>query len=232
MSSPLVLFLDEPTSGLDATTTMELIDSLEKLADLGLTIAMVIHQPRMEVLDKIDNLMLLQRGGFPVFIGPTKSALPYFEDVLGCKVPPATSTADFFLDVITANQTQAFDYGDLTECFIKYKNSQSAFDEFNPKKARKREALKLRTIPSPKRPLRITQCKHFFDRSLKQIINSKVRQVGPTRSSLQVTLRIHSTPYPQQTSPTNLFAHSLYRECFWWTPSSSSLQAALAVARP
>ena len=173
MSSPLVLFLDEPTSGLDATTTMELIESLEKLADLGLTIAMVIHQPRMEVLNKIDNLMLLQRGGFPVYIGPTAKALPYFENVLGCTVPPSTSIADFFLDVITANQTQTFDYGDLTECFNKYKESQSAFDEFNPKKARKRDALLKRKIPKAKRPSRAAQCKHFFDRSLKQMINSK-----------------------------------------------------------
>ena len=44
MASPLVLFLDEPTSGLDATTTMELIESLDVLAGLGLTIAMVIQQ--------------------------------------------------------------------------------------------------------------------------------------------------------------------------------------------
>ena len=38
MGSPLVLFLDEPTSGLDSTTSQQLIDSLEKLAGLGLTI--------------------------------------------------------------------------------------------------------------------------------------------------------------------------------------------------
>ena len=44
MASPLILFLDEPTSGLDSTTTQQLIDSLEKLTQLGLTIAMVIHQ--------------------------------------------------------------------------------------------------------------------------------------------------------------------------------------------
>ena len=46
MGSPLVLFLDEPTSGLDATTSQQLIESLETLTELGLTVAMVIHQPR------------------------------------------------------------------------------------------------------------------------------------------------------------------------------------------
>ena len=42
-SSPLVLYLDEPTSGLDSTSTLSLLESLSKLANLGLTIAMVIQ---------------------------------------------------------------------------------------------------------------------------------------------------------------------------------------------
>ena len=78
--------------------------SLETLAELGLTIAMVIHQPRIELLNKIQNLVLLQRGGWPVYVGPTKEALPYIEDYLGLQLPSQTSPADFFLDVITLDQ--------------------------------------------------------------------------------------------------------------------------------
>ncbi|GMH61060.1 hypothetical protein TL16_g03182 [Triparma laevis f. inornata] len=173
MASPLVLFLDEPTSGLDATTTMELIESLDVLAGLGLTIAMVIHQPRMEVLDKIKKLILLQRGGFPVYIGETANALPYFQNVLGLTVPKNTSTADFFLDVITANQTKTFDYGDLTECFIKYTHKKNEFDEFNQSKIRKADMLKKRTIPKAHRPGRYRQVRHHFARSIKQQWNNK-----------------------------------------------------------
>lgn len=103
MASPLVLFLDEPTSGLDSTTTQQLIDSLDKLAKLGLTIAMVIHQPRYEVLLKIDDLLLLQKGGYPVYAGPTVEALSYFTGFLGSPCPDKTTPADHFLDVISAN---------------------------------------------------------------------------------------------------------------------------------
>jgi ABC-type multidrug transport system ATPase subunit len=173
MGSPLVLFLDEPTSGLDATTTMELIESLETLSALGLTIAMVIHQPRSEVLAKIDNLMLLQRGGWPVYLGPTAKAPGYFEYQLGLTCPPNTAVADFYLDVITANQTQTFAYGDLTECWNKYAAGMAQFSEFNKADLKKQNQLMNRPIPPPNRPGRIRQAYYFFKRSFRQVLNTK-----------------------------------------------------------
>jgi ABC-type multidrug transport system ATPase subunit len=46
MGNPVILFLDEPTSGLDSTSAEELVTTLSFLAESGMTIAMVIHQPR------------------------------------------------------------------------------------------------------------------------------------------------------------------------------------------
>ncbi len=46
---PCVLLLDEPTSGLDASASKAICESLRKLADIGLTIIAVIHQPRYEI---------------------------------------------------------------------------------------------------------------------------------------------------------------------------------------
>ena len=43
-SDPLCLFLDEPTSGLDAAGSLSVVAALRAIADLGLTIALVLHQ--------------------------------------------------------------------------------------------------------------------------------------------------------------------------------------------
>ena len=123
MASPLVLFLDEPTSGLDSTMTQQLIESLDKLAQLGLTIAMVIHQPRYEVLLKIDDLLLLQKGGYPVYVGPTIDALPYFTNFLGRSCPERTTPADHFLDVISADPQ--FEHGNVCDSWRWYVGNTS-----------------------------------------------------------------------------------------------------------
>ncbi|GMI05091.1 hypothetical protein TrVE_jg12245 [Triparma verrucosa] len=176
MGSPLVLFLDEPTSGLDATTSQQLIDSLEKLAEIGLTIAMVIHQPRIELLNKIQNLVLLQRGGWPVYVGDTQEGLPYFEKYLGLKLPEKTSPADFFLDIITLDQKVEDDgnkvlklpHGnDLHENWKEYvKNVKGG-------SAIPKTDYSQRSIPPRCRPTRIAQAKVYYLRSIRQIQNNK-----------------------------------------------------------
>jgi ABC-type multidrug transport system ATPase subunit len=168
MSSPLILFLDEPTSGLDSTTTQLLIDSLEKLAQLGLTIAMVIHQPRMEVLNKIHNLILLQRGGYEVYVGETKNALDYFGTHCGNQIPNQTSPADFFLDVVTEDQTK-FDSldeeGTTVAKWAEYKKSQPAYRY-------DRDEYRDRIVPARHRPGRIYQTRTVYKRSVIQMFNA------------------------------------------------------------
>lgn len=58
----LVLFLDEPTSGLDATNTRELVSCLHKIAQSGVTVIAVLHQPRYEVFEMFDDILLLSSG--------------------------------------------------------------------------------------------------------------------------------------------------------------------------
>lgn len=52
-AQPSVLFLDEPTSGLDATGSLAVCNALKKIADLGITVALVLHQPRFEIFMQV-----------------------------------------------------------------------------------------------------------------------------------------------------------------------------------
>jgi ABC-type multidrug transport system ATPase subunit len=51
-----MIFLDEPTSGLDASASIEVCGVLHTLAQSGLTIVAVIHQPRYEIVDMFDGM--------------------------------------------------------------------------------------------------------------------------------------------------------------------------------
>ncbi len=175
MGSPLVLFLDEPTSGLDATTSQQLVDSLEKLSELGLTVAMVIHQPRIELLNKIHDLILLQRGGWPVYVGPTQNALPYFEEYLGLKLPNQTSSADFFLDVITLDQKKGELRG-ITENLPHGKTLIENWANYVKTVLKNEDTTDVyvgRVIPPVRMPSTGAQAWVYFVRSLRQLSNNK-----------------------------------------------------------
>lgn len=103
MQNPKILFLDEPTSGLDSTTTVELLQYLHKYASTGLNISLVIHQPRFECLEYLDNTVLLKptpEGGRAVFVGNMQEAVKHFASV-GLPCPDRVNPTDFFLDVMS-----------------------------------------------------------------------------------------------------------------------------------
>ncbi|KJE90030.1 ABC transporter [Capsaspora owczarzaki ATCC 30864] len=98
VGQPSVLFLDEPTSGLDSSSSKEVCGCLQRLAKTGLTVVAVVHQPRYEIFDMLDDLLLLGKGGRTVYLGPSKQALSYFEG-LGFRCPSQCNPADFLIDV-------------------------------------------------------------------------------------------------------------------------------------
>lgn len=97
LANPSVLFLDEPTTGLDATSAFQLMRTLKKLATKGRNIITTIHQPRSEIWDLFDNLIILTKGS-PVFSGPAKNCVPFFEG-LGFKLPPFVNPAEYVIDI-------------------------------------------------------------------------------------------------------------------------------------
>lgn len=105
LCDPRVLLLDEPTSGLDAFTAASIIDVLRGLANEGRTIIMTIHQSRSDLFRHFGNVLLLARGGFPVYAGPGRNMLSHFA-AHGFDCPHSTNPADFALDLITVDLQQ------------------------------------------------------------------------------------------------------------------------------
>ncbi|KAJ6020681.1 hypothetical protein N7540_006185 [Penicillium herquei] len=105
LTNPKVLLLDEPTSGLDAFTTMSIIEVLQSLAAEGRTLIMTIHQSRSDLFSHFSQVLLLARGGYPVYTGPGQQMLPHFAE-LGHDCPRTTNPADFVLDLITVDLQQ------------------------------------------------------------------------------------------------------------------------------
>jgi ABC-type multidrug transport system ATPase subunit len=97
---PSVLFLDEPTSGLDATVAMDVCHSLQRLTETGMTVVVVVHQPRYDLFTLFDDVLFLGLGGQTVYLGPSQGALPYFTR-LGFEMAEHVNPADWFMDIIS-----------------------------------------------------------------------------------------------------------------------------------
>ena len=98
-TAPAAIFLDEPTSGLDATAALEVCTTLRAIADLGLTVVAVIHQPRLEIFETFDDLLLLAAGGLTAYMGPQRLVRAYFEEA-GFRFLPGHNPADDLLDFL------------------------------------------------------------------------------------------------------------------------------------
>lgn len=97
LANPGILFLDEPTTGLDATSAFQLVRTLKMLAQKGRTVITTIHQPRSEIWDLFDNLIVLTKGS-PVYSGSIPACLPWFSS-LGFQLPAFVNPAEFIIDI-------------------------------------------------------------------------------------------------------------------------------------
>ena len=101
LRNPSVLFLDEPTSGLDAKNALRLCESLAHLAHkYRYTVITTIHQPRAQIFDQFDLLLILAGGGKQIYFGPAKDTLDYFA-AEGFHCPMHENPADYYIDVVT-----------------------------------------------------------------------------------------------------------------------------------
>ena len=95
--------MDEPTSGLDAFTAINLIKTLKAFAiNHNVVMIMTIHQPRTDILECLDKILLLSMGR-TIWYGGIENSLSHFGN-LGFKIPPNTNPSDYFSDISTLDQ--------------------------------------------------------------------------------------------------------------------------------
>lgn len=92
------MFADEPTTGLDATSAHHVVKTLKNLSRRGRTVITTIHQPRSEIWDLFDRVILLAHGCC-IYSGEAKDCIPYFES-LGHKLPAFVNPSEFLVDLV------------------------------------------------------------------------------------------------------------------------------------
>ncbi|XP_052270899.1 ATP-binding cassette sub-family G member 8-like isoform X1 [Dreissena polymorpha] len=100
---PSVLFLDEPTSGLDAFTAHHLVETLARLAKNNRAVLLSIHQPRSDIFELFDRVLILSKGEMAYF-GQASNMVDYFGR-LGHPCPEFTNPCDFYVDLATIDPT-------------------------------------------------------------------------------------------------------------------------------
>lgn len=70
------------------------------MARAGANVITVLHQPKYEVFELFDNVLLLGKGGMVVYYGPTSGMEDYFSK-RGFPCPPKLNPADYYMDVLS-----------------------------------------------------------------------------------------------------------------------------------
>ena len=99
IAAPRMLILDEPTSGLDAQAALSIIMLLKSLSQYGITVICVLHQPRVEIFNCLDTLLLLVSGN-QIYFGKRSESKQYFSD-MGYDFDPQLNPADVMLDIVS-----------------------------------------------------------------------------------------------------------------------------------
>lgn len=96
VTKPGIIILDEPTSGLDSFSAEQLVDVLRRIAEVGATVLVTIHQPPPTVVRKLDHLILLLAGRL-MYDGDFGSHLSGFFAQKGFPKPDDYNIADWIL---------------------------------------------------------------------------------------------------------------------------------------
>ncbi|MBN2484829.1 MAG: ATP-binding cassette domain-containing protein [Bacteroidales bacterium] len=78
---PLIVFIDEPTSGLSSSDALHLMKNIKNLALNNKLFFVNIHQPSDSIYHLFDQVIILDKGGYPIYTGRPGSALEYFKSI-------------------------------------------------------------------------------------------------------------------------------------------------------
>jgi ABC transport system ATP-binding/permease protein len=78
---PYILFVDEPTSGLSSTDSENVLSLLKEQALSGKIIVINIHQPSSDMFKLFDKIIIMDKGGYPVYYGNPLDSVSYLKNV-------------------------------------------------------------------------------------------------------------------------------------------------------
>jgi ABC-type multidrug transport system ATPase subunit len=76
---PSVLLVDEPTSGLSSMDSDMVMDLLKEQTLKGKLVIVNIHQPSSDIFKLFDKLILMDKGGYPIYYGNPLDGVVYFK---------------------------------------------------------------------------------------------------------------------------------------------------------
>eukprot|EP01064_Diplonema_japonicum_P032704 TRINITY_DN6209_c0_g1_i1.p1 TRINITY_DN6209_c0_g1~~TRINITY_DN6209_c0_g1_i1.p1 ORF type:complete len:732 (+),score=161.06 TRINITY_DN6209_c0_g1_i1:1207-3402(+) len=76
---PTVLFVESPTGGLGYSASLSIMKLLRRLAGIGKTVVVTLHQPRWKVYNIVDNLVLIHGGRMAYFGKAGEEAIGFFQ---------------------------------------------------------------------------------------------------------------------------------------------------------
>lgn len=76
---PAILIVDEPTSGLSSMDSDMVMNLLKDQALKNKLVLVNIHQPSSDIYKLFDSLLMMDKGGYPVYYGNPTDALTYFK---------------------------------------------------------------------------------------------------------------------------------------------------------
>jgi len=81
MREPMVLLVDEPTSGLSSSDSEKVMELLKEQTYNGKLVILNIHQPSSNIFKMLDKLLVMDKGGTPVYYGNAIDSLSYFKNI-------------------------------------------------------------------------------------------------------------------------------------------------------
>ncbi len=80
---PQILLVDEPTSGLSSADAERIVYLLAEQVTKGRLVITNIHQPSSDIFKLFDKLIILDKGGYPAYIGSPAEVFDYFRNKTG-----------------------------------------------------------------------------------------------------------------------------------------------------
>jgi ABC-type multidrug transport system ATPase subunit len=75
------------------------------MAQLGITVVAVIHQPRHEIFQLFDDILMIAPGGVTAYLGPQAGVVDHFKQI-GFVFDPYVNEADELMDILSGKGTK------------------------------------------------------------------------------------------------------------------------------